>query len=172
MATKKQKKIRLKFDALKAEAELVDAMFYALTTMVEDHAMAWARRAEKLSKGLSAAAIKRAENRANRMADDMPPGHVKAMAAMDLYEEVCRARRIGKRDQDEIWGAIAQFCMFQLAARRGPFYEAARDFNLVQASTVEPIIAVVDREFAVRQPAARGACDCPSCRPRKAEELN
>lgn len=173
MATKKQKRkksIRSRFEALKREGELVDVLFCALTTMTDEHATAWLRKATRLEDGLSAAAIERALTRAHKMADDMPPGHLRAMEAMDDYEEICRERRISKRDQDDLWGAVAQLCMFQLASKRGPFYDAACDFRLVPASQ-EPTGIVVERPPAPR-PAAAGTCDCPECRPRKPEELN
>jgi hypothetical protein len=157
---------------VKQEADLAETMLYALTTMEKDHAAAWMKRVKRLSVGMSAASIKRARNRAHKMADELPPGHIRAMEAMDLYEDVCRDCRIGKRDQDTLWGAVAQLCMFQLASRRGPFYEAARDFRLVQDprghAMAGPI--VIDREFSGRD--TNTACGCPSCRPRKPEELN
>lgn len=175
MATKNEKKdarnarVRARFERLKRENELAETMVYALTTMEEEHAVAWGRRAKTLSEGMSAASIKRAQKRAHKIADEAPPGHVKAMEAMDLFEDMCREYGIARRDEDTMWGAVAQLCMFQLAAGRGPFYEAARDFRLMGTPPRPVSIGVViDRSNAERDP----NCNCPNCRPRKPEELN
>jgi hypothetical protein len=121
--------------------------------------------------GLTAAAVKRAKKRAHELADEFPPGYIEAMGSMDLFEEICADYGIDAKDMDKLHGAVAQICMFQLAAQRGPFNEAAQDFGLAKPASV----ALALRDFVARDLAARdgnAVCDCPNCRPRKAEELN
>jgi hypothetical protein len=72
---------------------------------------------------------------------------------------------------DVLYGAVAQLCMFQLAAQRGPFNRAAEDFGLTRPVSV--VIAL--RDLVASDLAARdnnAVCDCPNCRPRKESELN
>jgi hypothetical protein len=154
------------------EESLVLAILNGLVATIEEKAKAWAFKARDLREGLSATAIKRAERRAHKLADERPPGFVKAMEAMDAYEEMRTRYKISKRDLDAMWAAICQFCMFQLAAGSGPFFEAARYFGLTtqpppaEEATRVPVVTLgVTR---VRTP----GCNCPNCRPRKAEELN
>ena len=134
------------------EQQLVVAIYLGLAATFEEQAKLCAYQAGELRKGLSATAIKRAERRARKLADEKPPGFVKAMESMGIYEIMCRKYRIPKADQDTIWGAVSQFCMFQLASRSGPFHDAACYFGM---------LAEVPK-----------TCDCPNCRPRTAEELN
>jgi hypothetical protein len=61
--------------------------------------------------------------------------------------------------------------MFQLAAQRGSFHQAAVDFGLARPVTVASTV----RDFMARDLAARdgnAVCDCPNCRPRTESELN
>ena len=156
------------------ETNLITAIFNGLVATVEKQAKLWALRARDLRKGLRARAIKRAERRANAEADERPPGYVKAMEAMDLVEEMRERYGISKRDADAIWGAVAQFCMYQLGARTGPFYDAARYFGLMPSKDGghEVPRVMVDRApievVRVRTP----GCNCANCRPRTEQELN
>jgi len=151
------------------ERELSNETFTALTALTEAQANEGKRRIEALKLGLSATAIKRAQKRAKEMAEDFPPGHIEAMAAVDSFEETCADYGIDARDVDMIWGAVAQICMYQLATQRGPFHQAAENFGLVKPRS----IAAVLQDFTARDLAARrGPCDCPNCRPRKDSELN
>lgn len=148
----------------KREKGLIDAILSGLTATIEHKAKEWAMLAKELRDGLSATAIKRAERRAHKLADENPPGFVRAMECMEIFETLCKHYGISKRDQNEIWGAIAQFSMFQLGAKAGPFYDAALGFGLVLPDLGNVKVQVV----RVRNP----KCDCPNCRPRTAEELN
>lgn len=158
MTTKLTKKQRAE-----REEALALAISMGLTAVAEEQAKAWACKAQDLRDGLSATAIKRAVKRAHEMADERPPGWFKAMAAMDEFDRLCKHHEIPKRAQDAIWGAIAQFCMFQLGAAKGAFYDAARCFGLASPRSDAPI--VLDRPRTL-------GCSCPNCRPRRAEELN
>lgn len=148
------------------ENSLVSAIVAGLVATLETQAKAWAYRARDLRKGLSTTAIKRAEREAHKLADERPPGYVKAMEAMDIAERVFRQYRLPKRAQNDLWAAIVQFCMFQLAAKEGPFYEAAHYFGMIAAEYQQREAIPVVR--AARTP----GCNCPNCRPRTAEELN
>lgn len=152
------------------EEALVDAMFAALIALTEKQAMELKNKSDALKAGLSAAAVKRAGKRASKMADEFPPGYIEAMGSMDIFEEICADYGVDGRDMDKLWGAIAQLCMFQLAAQRGPFNQAAEDFGLAKPASV--VLAV--RDFMARDLAVRegNVCDCPNCRPRKESELN
>jgi hypothetical protein len=153
------------------ELALSDAMFVGLTALTEKQATEWRNRAEVLRAGLTPAAIKRAKRRAHAMADDHPPGYIEAMGSMDLVDEICDDYGIETKDMDKLYGAIAQICMFQLAAQRGPFNQAAEDFGLTKPASV--VLAV--RDFMASDLAARDGkpvCDCPNCRARTPEELN
>jgi hypothetical protein len=164
------------------EDALADTMFYALATQVEEHALAWGKRAKTLMEGLPQASIKRARRRAHKLAEGLPPGFVQAMEGRELFEAIMRRRKITSRDEDTIWGAIAQFCMYQLAARQGPFYKAALDFRLVPGGHAVPIPVMQNSEpsfkveiIRLQPPTGPEGCgnpDCPNCRPRTAEELN
>ena len=151
------------------EGTLTMAMLRALVAMDDAEMVRWGTQVKSLSDGLSATAIKRAQRKAQKLAEDMPPGHFKAMEAMAAFDDLCRLYKISKVDQDVIWGAIAQFCMFQLASRRGTFFEAASDFKLVPPPPSALRIEIV----RMQQPDLVTTCDCPNCqRERKAEELN
>jgi hypothetical protein len=164
------------------EVGLSTAIVAGLVATVEAQAKRWALVARDLRKGLSATAIKRAERLAHKIADEKPPGYVKAMEAMDEYDEVCARLRISKRDQDKLWGAICQFCMFQLGASDGPFYRAARYFgiavppelrSLAEDDLRNALTGDAKQIEVVAAPRRRTpGCNCPNCRPRSAEELN
>ena len=153
------------------ERALSDAMFAALTALTESQATEWGHKADVLKAGLTAAAVKRANKRAHAMADKHPAGYIESMQSMDLIEEICADYGIEKEDMDALYGAVAQLCMFQLAAERGPFYRAAEDFGLTRpASVVLALRDLVASDLAARD--GRAVCDCPNCRPRAESELN
>lgn len=154
------------------ESSLVTAILTGLVATVERQAKFWALKARDLRKGLSAAAIRRAERKANAYAEERPPGYVKAMEAMDVMEAMRERYGMSRRDQDAVWAAVAQFCMFQLGAGKGPFYEAARYFGLAVEPGGHPVVVPSDAApIVVSRPRTPG-CDCPNCRPRTQEELN
>jgi hypothetical protein len=153
------------------EEELCDALFSVLMAMNERQAWKWRHRVNVLRAGLTAAAVRRATRRADQRAADHPPGYVASMASMDLFEEIARDYGIDAGDADALYGAVAQMDMFQLAAQRGPFHQAAEDFGL----TRPPSVVNAVREFVASDLAAREGkpvCDCPNCRPRTDAELN
>jgi hypothetical protein len=153
------------------ERALSDAMFTALTARTEKQATEWGHKADALKAGLTDAAVKRARKRAHELADEHPPGFIEAMQSMDLIEEVCADYGIETKDMDVLYGAVAQLCMFQLAAQRGPFNRAAEDFGLTRpASVVLALRDLVASDLAARD--GNAVCDCPNCRPRKESELN
>jgi hypothetical protein len=45
---------------------------------------------------------------------------------IDLVQSIYEAYEIPKEAQDHIWATMAEFCLHQLAHRRGPFYDAAK----------------------------------------------
>lgn len=153
------------------EEELCDALFSVLMAMDEKQAWRWRHKVNRLRVGLSDSAVKRASKRADKRAADHPPGYTASMASMDLFEEIVRDYGLNASDADALYGAVAQMCMFQLAAQRGPFNQAAEDFGLTRPVSVVNAV----REFTARDLAAREGkpvCDCPNCRPRTDAELN
>ena len=149
------------------ESTLVETLFMMFAETVEEQARLLAERAIDLMKGLSDTAIRRARRIALKRSDERPPGFVRATEALDVYNDLCRKYGVSKDDTSIMWGVIAQHSMFQLAAGRGPFYDAARYFGLVRERQprFEDMSVQVIR---VRSP----NCDCPNCRTRTAEELN
>ncbi len=144
------------------ETDLADTMFYAFASPVEEHAKAWAKRATALMEGLSKTAVDRARRQAMKQAADFPPGFVLTMEAVGVFDELVLKYGISKRDEDIMWGAAARFNMFCLSAKKGDFYEAARDFKL---TTPELKIETL--------PAAQKInCNCPNCRVRTDAEWN
>ena len=159
MAKDKTTKLRRELQ----EAGLVEAIFHGLVATIEAKAKHWAGVAQTLRNGLSATAIKRAERKAHNLADERPPGFVRAMECMEVTHQIARRYKMSKRDQDTFWQAVAEFSMFQLAAKDGPFYDAARHFEIV------PSAPRVEIQLGRR---GCGNPNCPNCRPRKPEELN
>ena len=161
-----------KKDRQEREQALLAAITAGLIATTEAKAKEWAYKAKGLRAGLTPAAIKRAERKAHRLAEEHPPGFVMAMEAMDVMERIFERRGVTKREQDALWGSIAKMCMHQLGAHWGAFFEAAVYFGLVPPR--EPRrnhgrIEVVE----VSKPTARKPnCNCPNCRPRTPEELN
>jgi hypothetical protein len=153
------------------ESALVDVIAMGLMSPVEETAKAWAMRAKHLRRGLSKAVIQRAERRGRKLAKDHPPGFVVGMEAFDAVTDLGRHLKIPRRELDKLWGYIATHLMFQLGAREGSFYEAARYFDLINDKPRPKASNAILRMVEVTRARTPG-CDCPNCRPRKAEELN
>jgi hypothetical protein len=153
------------------ESELADQLFASFTAMTETVAMDHARKAEALEKGLSAASVVRAKKKAKDWSRGFPPGYIEAKGAMDTFEDICADYGVSASDVDELWSAIAQLCLFQLAAKRGPFHQIAREVGIAIGDPrghAVPGPIVID--FVARD--ANVVCDCANCRPRKESELN
>jgi hypothetical protein len=171
MAAKKKTETLTKEQRAARESELADQLFASFTAMTEATAREHTRKARALEKGLGAVSVARAKKLASAWAHDFPPGHLEAMGSMDLFEEICADFGVDSKDADALWGAVAQLCMFQLAAQRGSFHQAAVDFGLARPVTIASTV----RDFMARDLAARDGnaiCDCPNCRPRAESELN
>ena len=50
---------------------------------------------------------------------------------IDLIQDIYETFRIPSECRDHIWATMAEFCLHQLANRKGPFYDAAKREGLV-----------------------------------------
>ena len=50
---------------------------------------------------------------------------------IDLAQDIFETFEIPSECRDHIWATMAEFCLHQLANRKGPFYDAAKRESLV-----------------------------------------